>query len=55
VSSNPATLSWLWDGKKAQAHQWHLIVRCEMDSLETIKYTLSNAPAETATHRIAQM
>ena len=46
---------WLWDGKEAQAHQWHLIVRRELDSPETIKYTLSNAPAETRTHRLAQM
>lgn len=46
---------WLWDGKEAQAHQWHLIVRREIDSPETIKYTLSNAPAEIASHRLAQM
>jgi len=44
---------WLWDGKEAQAHQWHLIVRREIDSPETIKYTLSNAPAETETYRLA--
>lgn len=46
---------WLWDGKEAQAHQWHLIVRRELDSPDTIHYTLSNAPAETPTHRLAQM
>jgi SRSO17 transposase len=46
---------WLWDGKEARAHQWHLIVRREIDSPETIKYTLSNAPAEIASHRLAQM
>jgi len=46
---------WLWDGKEAQAHQWHLMVRRELDSSEKIKYTLSNAPAETTTHRLAQM
>lgn len=46
---------WLWDGKEAQAHQWHLIIRRELDSPETIKYTLSNAPAETTTRRLAQM
>ena len=46
---------WLWDGKEAQAHQWHLIVRREIDSPETIKYTLSNAPAEIPTHRLAHM
>lgn len=46
---------WLWDGKEAQAHQWHLIVRREIDSPETIKYTLSNAPGQTPTVRLAQM
>jgi SRSO17 transposase len=46
---------WLWDGKEAQAHQWHLIVRREIDSPETIKYTVSNAPANIAAQRLAQM
>jgi SRSO17 transposase len=46
---------WLWDGKEAQAHQWHLLVRREIGSPETIHYTLSNAPAETPPHRLAQM
>ena len=46
---------WLWDGKEAQAHQWHLLVRREIDSPETIKYTLSNAPAEISAQRLAQM
>jgi SRSO17 transposase len=42
---------WLWDGKEAQAHQWHLLVRREIDSPETIKYTLLNAPAEIVAQR----
>jgi len=46
---------WLWDAKEAQAHQWHLLVRREIDSPETIKYTLSNAPAEISAQRLAQM
>ncbi len=46
---------WLWDSNEAQAHQWHLIVRREIDSPEALKYTLSNAPAQTSTHRLAQM
>ena len=46
---------WLWDGKEAQARLWHLIVRREIDSPETIKYTLSNAPAQTPSLRLAQM
>ncbi len=46
---------WLWDGKEAKAHQWHLLVRREIGSPETIHYTLSNAPAGTSAHRLAQM
>jgi len=46
---------WLWDKKEATAHQWHLIVRREIDSTETCKYTLSNAPAETSTQQLTQM
>lgn len=46
---------WLWDGKEAQARQWHLIVRREIDSPTTIKYTLSNAPVQTPSLRLAQM
>lgn len=46
---------WLWDGKEAHAHQWHLIVRREIDSPETLKYTLSNAPSDTRVQRLAQM
>jgi SRSO17 transposase len=46
---------WLWDGKEAQAHQWHLMVRREIDSPQTLKYTLSNAPAELSAQRLAQM
>lgn len=46
---------WLWDKHEAHAHQWHLLVRREIDSQETCKYTLSNAPAETSTLQLAQM
>ena len=46
---------WLWDAKEAQAHQWHLLVRREIDSPQTLKYTLSNAPAEISAQRLAQM
>jgi len=38
---------WLWDGEESGARHWHLIVRREVKSPETIKYSLSNAPAET--------
>ena len=46
---------WLWDKNEAHAHPWHLIVRREIDAQDTCKYTLSNAPAETSTHQLAQM
>jgi len=46
---------WLWDKNEANAHHWHLIVRRELNSPETCKYTLSNAPAETSTQQLAQM
>jgi len=48
-------LVWLWNGKENKAHQWHLIVRREVQSLATLKYSLSNAPAETSTDRLAFM
>ncbi|MBT8420110.1 MAG: IS701 family transposase [Gammaproteobacteria bacterium] len=46
---------WLWDREEAQAHCWHLVVRRENNSPETIKYSLSNAPAETPLSRLAFM
>ena len=46
---------WLWDKNEANAHRWHLIARRELNSQETCKYTLSNAPAETSTQQLAQM
>jgi SRSO17 transposase len=46
---------WLWDGVEEQAHCWHLIVRREIGSPKTLKYSLSNAPSDMATLRLAQM
>ena len=46
---------WLWDKKEAKARHWHLIARREPNSPETLKYTLSNAPEATSTHRLAKM
>jgi SRSO17 transposase len=46
---------WLWDGEEATPQCWHLIVRREVKSSETIKYTLSNAPADTPVRRLGQM
>jgi SRSO17 transposase len=38
---------WLWDGAEAKARCWHLIVRREVGSPKTVKYSLSNAAADT--------
>ena len=46
---------WVWDGVEAEPRCWHLIVRREVGSPRTIKYTLSNAPADTPVLRLAQM
>jgi SRSO17 transposase len=46
---------WVWNKNEAHAHYWHLLVRRELNSPETCKYTLSNAPAETSTQQLAQM
>jgi SRSO17 transposase len=46
---------WVWDGKEAAARCWHLVVRREVGAPKRIKYSLSNAPAETALQRLAQM
>jgi len=46
---------WLWDGEESQAPHWHLIIRREIDSPQTIKYTLSNASPNTHRQRLAEM
>ena len=46
---------WVWDGEEDAARCWHLIVRREVQSEKTIKYTLSNAAADTPVLRLAQM
>jgi SRSO17 transposase len=46
---------WLWDGQEAQARHWHLIVRREIADPQEIKYSLSNAPADTPVWRLAWM
>jgi SRSO17 transposase len=46
---------WLWDGEEAAAHCWHLIVRREVSAQNEIKFTLSNASAETSLERLAFM
>jgi SRSO17 transposase len=44
---------WVWDGQSEQAHCWHLIVRREAGG--EMKYSISNAPAQTSTHRLLYM
>jgi SRSO17 transposase len=46
---------WAWDGEEATPRCWHLIVRREVKSEKAIKYTLSNAPADTPLLRLGQM
>jgi hypothetical protein len=46
---------WVWDGKEAAARCWHLVVRRGVGASKKIKYSLSNAPAETSLQRLAQM
>ncbi len=46
---------WAWDGEETHPRCWQLIVRREVGSPKTIKYSLSNAPAETPRLRLAQM
>jgi len=46
---------WVWDGEEGAPRCWHLIVRREAGSPTTIKYTLSNAPADTPLQFLAEM
>jgi SRSO17 transposase len=46
---------WVWNGEEAVARCWHLIVRREVGTPQRIKYSLSNAPADTKLERLAQM
>jgi SRSO17 transposase len=46
---------WLWDGDEPKARLWHLVVTREADSTKTIKFTLSNAPAQASVERLVQM
>jgi SRSO17 transposase len=48
-------LVFVWDGEEAKARCWQLVVRREVGSPKTIKYSLSNAPADTPLLRLAQM
>lgn len=46
---------WLWDKRGPTAHCWHLIVRRELSSPTTIKYSVSNASEQTSTVKLLQM
>jgi SRSO17 transposase len=46
---------WAWDGEEVQSRPWQLIVRREVGSPKTIKYSLSNASLDTPRLRLAQM
>ena len=46
---------WVWDGEEETPRCWHLIVRREVKSVKTTKYSLSNAAADTPVLRLGQM
>src|ERR1700745_172243 len=43
----------VWDGAEAVPRSWHLIVRREVGSPTTLKYSLSNAAPDTPTLRVS--
>ncbi len=45
----------VWDGEEVGARCWHLVVRREVGATSKIKYSLSNAPAETSLQSLAEM
>lgn len=46
---------WLWDKKEAQGHYWHVVVRREVDSPNTLKYSLCNAAPNTSLLKLVKM
>lgn len=46
---------WLWDKQSSTAHCWHLIVRREVGAPGTVKYSLSNASAQTSIIKLTRM
>jgi SRSO17 transposase len=44
---------WWWDGDAPQARHWHVIIRRAVDTPTEIKYSLSNAAADTPAPRLA--
>lgn len=46
---------WIWNKREAHGRQWTLLVRREIGSANTLKYSLTNAAAETSLERLAFM
>jgi SRSO17 transposase len=46
---------WLWDKHSPTPHCWHLIARREVNSPGTLKYSVSNAPAQTSAAKLTKM
>jgi hypothetical protein len=46
---------WLWDKHSASARCWHLLVRREINSPGTLKYSLSNAAPQISATKLARM
>jgi SRSO17 transposase len=46
---------WLWDKHSPTAHCWHLIVRREVSSPGTLKYSLSSAADQTSTAKLTKI
>jgi SRSO17 transposase len=46
---------WVWLDKKQNVRRWHLVIRREVCARDNVKYSLSNAPAETPLKRLAFM
>jgi len=46
---------WLWDKKEARGHCWHLVIRREVNSPDTLKYSLCNAASGTSLLTLAKM
>ena len=44
---------WVRESRQSEARCWHVIVTRELGSVNTTKYSFSNAPAETSLHRLA--
>lgn len=46
---------WIWNKRETCGRQWTLLVRREIGSPDTVKYSLTNAAAETSLERLAFM